>query len=172
YDVIAESEREEEGRLLAKAQAEFLIDHFPGFENAYLLETATEIGHRISRTFIGKCTLSADDFKDGKRLPDVVGLVGEVDRRTKPYGLLQKAGNIPLGMLIGETPPNAIVGSAKNPSTEVPGMVRGQAGCLVVGRAAGVAAAEAGKQGVPVNAVDVSRVQDELRRQGTLLEIG
>jgi len=172
YDVIAESEREEEGRLLAKAQAEFLIDHFPGFESAYLLETATEIGHRISRTFIGKCTLSADDFKDGKRLPDVVGLVGEVDRRTKPYGLLQKAGNIPLGMLIGDAPPNAIVGSAKNPSTEVPGMVRGQAGCLVIGRAAGVAAAEAGKQGVPVNAVDVSRVQDELRRQGTVLKIG
>ena len=171
YDVIAESEREEAGRLLAKAQAEFLVEHFPGFENAYLLETATEIGHRISRTFVGKSTLSADDFKDGKRLPDVVGLVGEVDRRTKPYGLLEKAGNIPLSMLIGDQPPNAIVGSAKNPSTEVPGMVRGQAGCLVVGRAAGVAAAEAVKQGVPVNAVDVGKVQDELRRQNTLLEM-
>jgi hypothetical protein len=172
YDVIAESEREEEGRLLAKAQAEFLIEHFPGFEHAYLLETATEIGHRISRTFAGKATLSADDFKDGKRFPDVVGLVTEVDRRQKPYGLLQKAGHIPLGILIGGKPPNAIVGSAKNPSTEKPGMVRGQAGCLVVGRAAGVAAAEAVKQGVPVNAVDVSGVQDELRRQHTLLEIG
>jgi hypothetical protein len=172
YDVIAESEREEEGRLLAKAQAEFLIDHFPGFENAYLLETATEIGHRISRTFVGKSTLSADDFKDGKVFPDVVGLVTEVDRRTKPYGLLEKAGHIPLGILIGDKPPNAIVGSAKNPSTEIPGMVRGQAGCLVVGRAAGVAAAEAVKQGVPVNAVDVGKVQDELRKQNTLLETG
>jgi len=172
YDVIAESEREEEGRLLAKAQAEFLINHFPGFENAYLLETATEIGHRISRTFIGKSVLSVDDFKDGKQLPDVVGLVGEVDRRTKPFGLLEKAGNIPLGMLIGDKPLNAIVGSAKNPSTEVPGMVRGQAGCLVVGRAAGVAAAEAVKQDVPVNSVDVGKVQDELRRQNTLLEMG
>jgi hypothetical protein len=171
YDVIAESEREEEGRLLARAQAQFLIDHFPGFENAYLLETATEIGHRISRTFVAKSTLSADDFADGKELPDVVGLVAEVDRRAKPYGLLEKAGNIPLGMLIGDKPPNAIVGSAKNPSTEIPGMVRGQAGCLVVGRAAGVAAAEAVKQNVPVNAVDVGRVQDELRRQNTLLRM-
>ena len=171
YDVIAESEREEEGRLLAKAQAEFLIKHFPGFENAYLLETAAEIGHRISRTFIGKSTLSANDFKDGKRLPDVVGLVTEVDRSTKPYGLLETAGNIPLSMLIGDTPPNGIVGSAKNPSTEIHGMVRGQAGCLVIGRAAGVAAAEAVKQDVPVNAVDVNKVQDELRRQNTLLEL-
>ena len=172
YDVIAESEREEEGRLLAKAQAEFLIDHFPGFEHACLLETATEIGHRISRTFVAKSTLSADDFKDGKPFPDVVGLVTEVDRRAKPYGLLSKAGNIPLSILIGDQPLNAIVGSAKNPSTEIPGMVRGQAGCLVVGRAAGVAAAEAVKQGVPVNTVDVGKVQDELRRQCTMLGIG
>jgi hypothetical protein len=172
YDVIAESEREEEGRLLAKAQAQFLIDHFPGFEKAYLLETAAEIGHRISRTFVGKSTLSADDLKDGVAFPDVVGLVSEVDRRTKPYGLLKKAGNIPLGILIGDQPPNAIVGSAKNPSCEIPGMVRGQAGCLVVGRAAGVAAAVAAKQGVPVNAVDVGQVQEELRRQHTSLETG
>ena len=171
YDVIAESEREEEGRLLAKAQAEFLIKYFPGFENAYLLETATEIGHRISRTFVGKTTLSMDDFKDGVAFPDVVGLVTEVDRRTKPFGLLKKAGQIPLRALIGDRPPNVIVGSAKNPSTEKPGMVRGQAGCLVIGRAAGVAAAEAAKQGVPVNAVDVSKVQEELRRQDTVLEL-
>ena len=172
YDVIAVSEWEEEGRLLAKAQAEFLIDHFPGFENAYLLETATEIGHRISRTFIGKSTLSADDFNDGKKFPDVVGLVTEVDRRAKPYGRLEKAGHIPLSILIGDKPRNVIVGSAKNPSTEVPGQLRLQVSCLVIGRAAGIAAAEAVKQCVPVNAVDVGKVQDELRRQNTLLEIG
>ena len=171
YDVIAESEREEEGRLLAEAQAEFLIQHFPGFENAYLVETAAEIGHRISRTFIGRATLGVDDFQDGKPFPDVVGLVTEVDRRTEPFGLLRRAGHIPLGILIGERPPNAIVGSAKNPSVERPGMVRGQAGCLVVGRGAGVAAAVAARLGVPVNGVDVARVQDELRRQGARLEM-
>ena len=171
YDVIAESEREEEGRLLAEMQAEFLIKHFPGFENAYLLETATEIGHRISRTFVGNATLGADDFEDGKTFPDVIGLVAEVDRRTKPFGLFKRAGNLPLGMLIGDKPPNAIVGSAKNPSTERPGMIRGQAGCLVLGQGAGVAAAEAAKQGVGVNAVDIASVQDELRRQNVVLEM-
>jgi len=171
YDVIAESEREEEGRLLAEMQAEFLIKHFPGFENAYLVETASEIGHRTSRTFVGKSRLSADDFQDGKRFPDVVGLVTEVDRRTRPLGLLRKAGNIPLSILLGDKPPNAIVGSAKNPSTERPGMIRGQPGCLVVGRAAGVAAAEAVRQAVPVNAVDIGQVQAELRRQDVLLEV-
>ena len=43
---------------------------------------------------------------------------------------------------------------------------------LVVGRAAGVAAAEAAEQGLPVNEVDTSRIQDKLRRQNTLLEMG
>ena len=135
------------------------------------METACEIGHRISRTFVGTSTLSANDFLDGTTFPDVVGLVTDVDRRTKPYGLLKKAGTIPLGIMIGDKPLNAVVGSGKNPSTEVPGMLRGQASCLVLGRGAGVAAAEAVKQGVPVNAVDVQHVQKELRSQNVLLEI-
>lgn len=171
YNIVEESEREEEGRLLAEMQADFLIKYFPGFENSYLLETATEIGHRISRTFAGKTQMSQDDFKDGKKFDDVIGLVGEVDRRTKPYGLMKNPGNLPLSILIGDKPANAIVGSAKNPSTEKPGMIRGQAGCLVLGRGAGVAAAVAAKQNVPVNSVGISGVQEELRRQDMVLEL-
>jgi len=171
YDIIAESEREEEGRLLAEMQAEFLINHFPGFENAYLLETAAEIGHRISRTFIGNMRLRYDDFADGREFPDRLGLVTEVDRRTKPFGLLKRAGNVPLGMLVSSDLPNVIVGSAKNACTEQPGMIRGQPGCLVLGQGAGVAAAESVKQDCPVHSVDVTKTQDELRRQNVLLEV-
>jgi hypothetical protein len=171
YDIIAESQREEEGRLLAKMQAEFLIKHFPGFENAYLLETAAEIGHRISRTLIARTRLTADDFEDGKHFDDVVGLVTEVDRRTSPFGLLRSAGNIPLGILLGDSPSNGILASAKNPCVERPGMLRGQASCLVVGRGAGVAAGIAAKTNTPVRDVDIRAVQDELRRQGTVLEM-
>jgi hypothetical protein len=64
--------------------------------------------------------MSQNDFKDDKKFDDVIGLVGEVDRRTKPYGLMKKPGNLPLSILIGDKPVNAIVGSAKNPSTEKP----------------------------------------------------
>ena len=171
YDILAESQREEEGRLLAEMQAEFLIKHFPGFENAYLLETAAEIGHRISRTLIAKHRLSADDFEDGKHFADNVGLVTEVDRRTEPFGLLRQAGQIPLSILQCDEAPNAILGSAKNPCVDRPGMLRGQASCLVVGRAAGVAAAVAASNTTPVRDVDITLVQAELRRQGTQLEM-
>ena len=170
YNIIEESEREEEGRLLAEKQAEFLIKYFPGFENAYLIETAAEIGHRWSRKLIGKITLSHDDFLDGKKFPDVLGLVGEVDRRTKPHGLMRKAGNVPLGILVADNSPNVIVGSAKNPSTAFTGMIRGQPGCLVLGQGAGVASAEAVKQSVPVHSIDMGKTQEELKRQNVLLE--
>lgn len=171
YNIIDESEREEEGRLQAETQAEFLIKYFPGFENSYLLETATEIGHRISRTFIGNSRLSHADFADGTKFPDVLGLVTEVDRRTKPFGLLKKAGNVPLSILVSDDLPNVIVGSAKNPCTEKPGMIRGQAGCLVLGQGAGVAAAEAAKQNSPVASIDMAATHGELKKQNVLLEI-
>lgn len=170
YTIIAESEREEEGRLQAELQAQFLINFFPGFENAYLLETACEIGHRISRTFIGNLRMSFDDFADGKQFPDVVGLTSEVDRRTKPFGLLKKPGNVPLSILVSDELLNVIVGSAKNPSTEKPGMMRGQAGSLVLGQGAGVASAEAAKQNVPIHSVNTEKVQQELKRQNVWLK--
>ena len=92
--MIAESEREEEGRMLAEMQARFLIDHFPGFENAYLLDTAAEIGHRISRTLVGKTTLREDEFKDGVVFNDVVGLVSEVQDELRRQGtMLQVEGD-------------------------------------------------------------------------------
>jgi hypothetical protein len=80
------------------------------------LETAAEIGHRVSRTFVGKTQWRLDDFLDGKKTDDVIGLVGEVDRRTKPIGLMRKPGYIPLSIIVGARPGNAIVGSAKNPN--------------------------------------------------------
>ncbi len=170
YNIIDESEREEEGRLQAELQAQFLINYFPGFENAYLLETACEIGHRISRTFIGNLRMSCDDFADGKQFPDVIGLTSEVDRRTKPFGLLKNPGNVPLSILVSNELPNVIVGSAKNPSTEKPGMMRGQVGCLVLGQGAGVASAEAARQNTPIHSVHTEKVQQELKRQNVRLK--
>jgi predicted GNAT family acetyltransferase len=69
-------------------------------------------------------------------------------------------------MLISRAASNVIVGSAKNPYTEQWGMIRGQSGCLVMGRGAGAAAAVSVRTGTDVIDVDVKAVQDELRNQG------
>ncbi len=102
---------------------------------------------------------------------DVLGLVGEVDWRTKPHGLMRKAGNVPLGILVADNLPNVIVDSAKNPSTAFTGMIRGQPGCLVLGQGAGVAASEAVKQKIPVHSINIQKVHKELKKQNILLEI-
>ena len=63
-----------------------------------------------------------------------------------------------------------LVGSAKNPYIERFGTIRGQAGCLVVGRGAGITAV-AVKDNFDVSKVDVKNVQVEIRRQNTKLQI-
>lgn len=166
YDILAEGERENEGRMQIKSQAEFLIKYFPGFENAYVKESAAEIGHRRSRKAICNKLFTEHEFKDGIPADDCIGIVTEVDKRTPPYKLLEKPGQLPLSMMISNDTPNVIVGSAKNPYTEIIGMVRGQAGCLVLGRGAGIAAAIAAKYNTPVCRVDIKKVQDELKNQG------
>ena len=170
YDIVNEGEREEEGRLLIEPQSEFLQKYFPGFENSYLLESATEIGHRISRRAICKREFGHDEFKDGVPMEDNIGLATEVDRRSRPFGLMTRAGQLPLSMLISNEAPNVVVGSAKNPYTAKWGMIRGQAGCLVMGRGAGVAAAVAARDAADVVTVNIANVQDELRKQNTRLE--
>lgn len=82
-----------------------------------------------------------------------------------------KAGQLPLSMLISDDAPNVVVGSAKNPYCEGWGMIRGQPGCLVMGRGAGVAAAVAALNDVDVACVDVKKVQDALRKQDVKLEM-
>ncbi len=166
YKVQIESERENEARLHIESQVEFLKSYFPGFENAYLRDSAIQIGHRFPRRAICNKMFMLDSFLNGEEVDDCIGYVGEVDRRTTPYGLMKKSGKLPLSMIISDDLPNVIVGSAKNPYTEKYGMIRGQAGCLVMGRGAGVTAAVACKNNSTVNLVEIEKIQEELLKQG------
>lgn len=166
YDILLESEREDEGRLLIEEQVEFLTKYFPGFENAYLLESACEIGHRTSRRATCERLYTEDEFSDGVKMQDCIGVISERDKRTKPIKRLKKLGQLPLSMVISRKTPNVVVGSAKNPYTEVWGMIRGQAGCLVMGQGAGVSAAIAAITGKDVVNVNIRKVQEELIKQG------
>ena len=169
YDIIQESEREEEGRLLIEAQSKLLIDYFPGFEHSYLLESAAEIGHRVSRKPKCKLYMDENDFYDGKYFNDTLGMCSEVDRREKPYGKLRKGGHVPLSMLVHDHVLDVIVGSGKNTSATKWGMIRGQVGCLVMGQGAGVVAAVAATTNVCMSKVNISTVQKILKKQNVML---
>lgn len=169
FDIARKSQCEEEGRLVAKVMADFLVRRFPGFANAYLLETATEIGTRLTRRLCGRHTLTSEEYRTGRHFPDVIGHTTEIDRTLTPPARYAQAGEIPFGCLVADAPANVICGSGKSAATEPRGLLRGQAPCMVIGEAAGAAAALAAREGVPVSELDVRLLQAHLVSQGVAL---
>ncbi|MHC4202464.1 MAG: FAD-dependent oxidoreductase [Planctomycetota bacterium] len=164
-DVRFRSECEEEGRLVAKVLADFLVRRFPGFASAWIEETAAEVGSRFTRKLVGRRTLTMDELLDGARFEDGVGHAHEVDRRGKVKARSLRAGDIPFDCLVAERPTNVICGSGKGASTDRVGLLRSQMGCMVIGQAAGAAAAVASRAGAPVTGVDIGELGGVLAKQ-------
>ena len=169
FDIVRKSQCEEEGRLVAQVLADFLVRRFPGFGSAHLIETATEIGVRLTRRLVGLHTLTQDEYRTARRFDDVIGCTTEIDRAIEPAGRYAQGGEIPFSCLVADSPANVICGSGKSASTDPRGLLRGQVPCMVVGEAAGTAAGLAAQEGVPVNRLDVRRLQRHLVEGGVLL---
>jgi hypothetical protein len=74
-------------------------------------------------------------------------------------------------MCLNHTIPNlAVVGRCASTTHEGLSSVRLQTHCMVMGQGAGTAAAMALASGVEMSAVDVSRLQAQLRADGVYLE--
>ena len=168
-NLMDRTELEQQGRLACYFLADYLIECFPGFGNAYLLDTAAEMGVRVSRWLKGRYTLTAHEHSEGVAFDDSVGMITFVDHSIKPFRRYLKGGQIPFGCLVANRPVNVVVGSGKSASTQPEGLLRGQVGCLVVGEAAGTAAALACDEQASVNAVDVKRLRTVLGSQGVIL---
>ncbi|NPV49260.1 MAG: FAD-dependent oxidoreductase [Armatimonadetes bacterium] len=168
-DVRHKSECEAEGRLLVRVLADFLVARFPGFADAYLLDTATEIGSRRTGRLCGLHTLTADEYRSGQAFPDAIGRTTEIDHTSPDRRRYAQAGQIPLRCLVSERPVNVICGSGKSASTDPCGLLRGQVGCMVVGQGAGTAAALAAAEGIPVAQVDPERLRAHLAVAGVSL---
>ena len=61
-----------EGRRLAEEAARFVIEHVPGFEGAFLADTAPNLGVRETRRVVGDYVLTGDDVQRLARFPDAV----------------------------------------------------------------------------------------------------
>lgn len=170
FNIFDESKREEEGRLLIEQQIEFIRNNIPGFQSAYLTQSAWELGHRTARKIKGKKSVSFMDLCSGKVFPDRIGFSARVDVRKKPERIQEnKAGNIPLGCLVADYPVNAIVASGKNISAEKFGANRCQPACSMIGSGAGTAAALAVINSTDVSIIDYQIVQKELIKQNTII---
>lgn len=136
----------------------------PGYEQAYLMETAPQLGVRITRMLHGVKSVTHADFKAGTRFADVVA-VGGVSSCDHPEW------QIPYGALVPQSPVENVLAAGRCISAELrmADTVRLIPICWVTGHAAGAAAAVAAKDGCPVRGVEVAKVQQILKQQEAYL---
>jgi ribulose 1,5-bisphosphate synthetase/thiazole synthase len=135
----------------------------PGYEHVYLLETAPQLGVRITRVLHGLNTVKFSDVKADRRFPDAIG-VGGAD--SGDHGEWQ----IPYGALVPVKVDGVLVaGRCISAELQMADLVRLIPNCFVTGHAAGVAAAVAVQDQCLPHEVDVAKVQKTLRQQEAYL---
>ncbi|MBT3359183.1 MAG: FAD-dependent oxidoreductase [Rhodospirillales bacterium] len=138
--------------------ANFLRKTLPGFENARLEQTSTEVGIRATRNLEGANVPSKEEIVRGE-FSDTIA---------RPY--LRKNLAIPYRSLVPQNIENLLVaGRCISAADEIMGRLRLIPVCSATGEAAGVAAGIAAAQRVSVQAVDVGQLQATLTDQGVEL---
>jgi len=156
---------------------DFFIKYIPGFEKAYLINTATQIGVRESRRIIGDYTLTINDVLQVKKFSDGIARGAyPSDVHTPDGGLVHRhvqGGSdyhIPYRCLIPKKLNNIII-AGRSISTErlAMGSIRVMAQCMAMGQAAGTAAAISVKKEVIPRKLDISLLQKNLISQGAII---
>jgi ribulose 1,5-bisphosphate synthetase/thiazole synthase len=133
----------------------------PGHEQLFLLDTASQLGIRASRTLKGLVEPTYQEAMEGKRYRDVVGVGGGGDF------LGERACQIPYGAIVPVKVDNLLAaGRCIAGDNLMLNYMRLIGPCLVSGQAAGAAAALAIKSKVRPRDVDVAQLQALLKKQG------
>ena len=134
--------------------------HAPGFETAWVMLTASQIGVRLTRRLLGAQSLVREDWSAGRVHAAEIGvspsLAPKWDSVSVPYGSLlprATAGLIVAGRHL------SCDASSQTFMREIPQ-------CWMTGHAAGAAAALAADGGISPENVSVQRLQETLLRQG------
>jgi hypothetical protein len=139
------------------------IQQKPGHEQVFLLDTASQLGIRASRTLKALTEPTFEDAMAGKRYRDVVGVGGS-------DFLGERACQIPYGALVPVKVDNLLAaGRCIAGDNLMLNYMRLIGPCLVSGQAAGAAAALAIKGKVRPRDVDVAQLQALLKKQGVYL---
>jgi len=151
----------------------------PGFENAYVVATASMLGIRETRQIVGEYTLTEDDLYAYKKFDDAVCSMSAPVGVHTPDGKTAKMVNhkigqsfdIPLRSLIPIRLNGLIVaGRCISVSHIAMGATRVMPGCMSVGQGAGIAAALAVELGVEPRYIPVDKLKESLLAQNVNLE--
>ena len=157
------SEVEVRSRGLAVAHVNYYRQHAPGFENAFLMLGAPQVGIRHSRRFQGDAKVTRAQWDEGKVWDDEIGvstsLAPKFPNISVPYRSL-----LPTGI-------EGVLGAGRHIACDPNShsFLREIPQCWMTGQAAGVAAALAADANVTPRSLDPMLVQKELLAQGTYL---
>jgi len=159
--------------------------YMPGCESAYIVNTSEYIGIRDSRFIRGDYVLQGDDIREDRRWEDNIVRVythlapgtmthspegGEGSADNKYYReqvAPLRSYSIPIRCLIPKGLKNILVaGRCISVTSEAFESTRGQATCMNLGYAAGVAASLAVRQRASLRSIDVRELQRLLEEQG------
>lgn len=145
------------------AHLDYFRAHAPGFEGAYLLQSAPQIGVRHARRLRGVDSVLRTRWPNGIALPDEIGVSPAVSPKFPNI-------SIPYGALVPERLDGLLAcGRHISCDKNSHGFMREIPQCWITGQAAGAAAALAVAQGVEPRAVDVAALQRVLAAQGAFL---
>ncbi len=155
-----------------------MINYVPGFENAYLTSIAAMLGVRESRRIICDYKVKFDDFLSARDFEDSIGRGAMPAGFHTPEGETMcvydlepgKSMTIPYRCMVVKGKENLLVaGRCVSYEIEVANCIRCMPQCMVMGEAAGTAAAIAVRTGTTARNVDIKMVQDKLVEQGVIL---
>ena len=183
-DARSLSAGEVEGRRQAVDYLRFLRARVPGFEDAYALDIAPQLGIRETRRLVGEAMLSGDDVLGCASFDDTIGvngwplelhIAGDVEFRWPPIPESRGFNQLPFRMLVpkrvaGRDNDNLLVaGRCASMTHEGQSAARVSGACFVMGQAAGTAAALAATaQMAPRDGV-VATLQQALQADGAFL---
>ncbi|MEI2415401.1 FAD-dependent oxidoreductase [Orrella sp. JC864] len=156
---------------------DFLKRHVPGFEHSYCIPAAIP-GVRESRNINGRYQLSDEDVLEGRKFEDTIGQVCfpvDIHAPESSQAIFHQIGgdgafDIPYRTMLPADYDNLVVAGRCVSATHVAhGATRNMAPCLVMGEAAGTAAAMASAAGGQAGTLAVQALQDELLKNRVYL---
>ena len=175
-DDLTRAEVEARGQVMQLL--EFFRKHVPGFENARIAATGTQIGIRESRRIAGEYTLTRDDVLQGRHFDDAVARSAYPIDIHNPSGTGTTTQRLPEGesyeipyrcMVPAHVDRLLVAGRCISTTHEALASTRLTPTVMTLGQAAGTAAALAKQTGERLRSIDVRLLRSTLMDDGVLL---
>lgn len=175
------------GELICRRQIDIIVDflreYVPGFEQCYLISSASALGIRETRHFRGEKTITEQDILDARVFDDWVvtkahfnfdvhNITGpSLDKTGSQEQFKQEKGyTIPYGCLVPLKVDDLILAGRNISGTHLAhSNFRAMPICANIGQAAGIAAALCAQTGVMPRVLNVKALQAELIKAGVIV---